>query len=457
MSDTGKNSPATEALSEAVQLDVTAYTSPEYAKAEQAKLWRKVWLQAGRIEEIPEVGSFLTYNLLDDSIIIVRTAADKIRAYHNVCPHRGRRLIDIPKGNLNTKGIKQQFVCGFHGWRFNLEGDNTHIIHKDDWNNSLTDSCTSLSSVNVDTWGGWLWINMDPDCESLQDYLAPAAGMLDPFELQNMRFRWRKWGVFDCNWKVAMEAFSETYHVQMTHPEFNKYGEFRGWAKVQGKHSNIGYEAPKNMDQNQSAKLRLGTNADPRISTAEMQRYTWDKANTNTTQTLVDAAERLVDELPEGTPPGEVLQHWLKSAREFDEARGVVWPTVDPAHVGKSGTAWQIFPNFQIGHAVNNALCYSARPYNNDPDKCIFEAAVFELFPEGGEPETEWEYCPATEEAWCYVLSQDFANMAAVQQGMKSYGFKGPRPNPYMERAIVNLHHQLSQYLGAGKPKSIDK
>ena len=94
--------------------------------------------------------------------------------------------------------------------------------------------------------------------------------------------------------------------------------------------------------------------ADPRNSTAEMQVYTWEQVNTNTTKTLVDAAVRLVDELPEGTPPDKVLKHWLDSARRDDAARGVIWPTVDPQHVGKSGTAWQIFPNFQIGHAVNN-------------------------------------------------------------------------------------------------------
>ena len=85
-----------------------------------------------------------------------------------------------------------------------------------------------------------------------------------------------------------------------------------------------------------------------------MQLYTWEQVNTNTTKTLVDAALRLVDELPEGTPADKVLKHWLDSARRDDAARGVIWPTVDPAHVGKSGTAWQIFPNFQIGHAVNN-------------------------------------------------------------------------------------------------------
>jgi phenylpropionate dioxygenase-like ring-hydroxylating dioxygenase large terminal subunit len=444
-----------EELSEAVTIGAEAYVSEDYARAERDKLWRRVWLMAGRLEEIPEVGSYLGFDILDDSLLVVRTAPDRISAYYNVCPHRGRRLVDTPPGARSACGRKQSFVCGFHGWCFNLDGENTHVLHKEDWRGALTPENTRLSELNVDTWGGWIWINMDPNCEPLRDYLEPVASMLDPFELQNMRYRWRKWGIFDCNWKVAMEAFNETYHVQTTHPEFNKFGEFRGWARVQGRHSNIGYDAPRNMDENQQAKLRIGSGADPRISTAEMQVYTWEKANTNTTQTLVDAALRLADELPEGTPPDKVLKHWLDSARRDDAARGVVWPTVDPAHVGRSGTAWQIFPNFQIGHAVNNALCYSARPFGYDPNKCIFEGAVYELFPKGGEPKTEWEYCPPTAEAWCYVLAQDFSNMAAVQRGMKSLGFRGTKPNPYMERSTANFHRNLAEYMGTGAPRRL--
>lgn len=450
MSDRGESVETAEALEEAVTFPAKAYISEDYARAERDRLWRKVWLQAGRIEDIPERGDYLTFDILDDSVLIVRSAPDAIQAYHNVCPHRGRRLVDTPESARNARGRRPHFTCAYHGWQFGLEGNNTKIIYKEDWQGHLTESCSKLSKVNIDTWGGWIWINLDPNCEPLRDYLEPAASMLDPFELQNMRCRWRKWGIFDCNWKVALEAFNETYHVQTTHPEFNKFGEFRGWARAQGKHSNIGYDAPKDMDENQQAKLRVGSGADPRVSTAEMQVYTWEKANTNTTQTLVDASLRLVDELPEGTPGDQVLKHWLESARRDDEARGVIWPTVDPAHVGESGTAWQIFPNFQIGHSVNNALCYNARPHGYNPDKCIFEAAVYQLFPKGEEPETEWEFSAATAEDWCYVLGQDFSNMAAVQQGMKSLGFSGPKPNPYMERSTANLHRNLAKYMGTG-------
>ena len=442
----------TEILSEPVTIGAEAYISEDYARAERDKLWRKVWLQAGRIEDMPDVGNYITYDIGDDSVIIVRTAADELKAYHNVCPHRGRRLIDTPPGQRNGRGTKTNLICGFHGWTFNLAGKCTYIPHQDDWQGALTDDRIALGKVSVDSWGDWVWINLDPGCGSLQDYLGVVPEMLDPYQLQNMRPRWRKWIVFDCNWKVAMEAFSETYHVQTTHPEFNAFGQFRGWARTHGLHSHIGYEAPKGLEED-AGKLRTGTGNDPRLSTAEMQVFTWENANTNTTQTLVDAAIRLKDELPEGTPAAEVSKHWIASARAADEKRGVFWPVVESARTAKSGTAWQIFPNFQIGHAVNNMLCYAARPYGTDPNKCIFEAAVYELYPVGEVPENEWEY--TARDDWPPVLQQDFTNMAAVQAGMRNMGFRGTQPNPYMERSVANLHRNLAAYLGVGEPERV--
>jgi nitrite reductase/ring-hydroxylating ferredoxin subunit len=435
-----------------VIIPVDAYVSDAYARAERDKLWRKVWLQAGRVEDIPEPGNFITYDIVDDSVLVVRRADGEIAAYNNVCTHRGRRLVDTPSGKRNARGKQSSFTCGFHAWNFNLDGQCSRLLQKAEWQGALTDARTRLGQVRVDTWGGFVWINLDPNCEPLRDYLEPAAGMLDPFQLENMRCRWRKWTVFDCNWKVALEAFNETYHVPGTHPEFMRFGAYVGWAKPQGKHSNIGYDAPRGLEEN-SAKLRLGS-GDPRISTAEMQRYTWEGVNTNTTKTLVDAAQRLEHELPEGTPAEQVLKHWLESARCEDAARGVIWPNVDPTHVARSGTAWQIFPNQQIGHAVNNMLCYQARPHGLDPNKCYFEVAVYELYPNHEGPETEWEF--AEPQAFPHVLRQDFSNMAAVQRGMKDVGYRGNMPNPKAEGAVINLHHNLAQYMGVGAPQRIE-
>ena len=438
----------------ATTISVEAYTSPEYALAERDRLWRKVWLQIGRLEDIPNVGDFITYEILDDSVIVARTGPDTIVAHHNVCPHRGRRLIDRKPDERNACGRRNQFICNFHGWRFDLDGTCNHVFDKDDWKGALTPENTHLAPVHVDTWGGWIFINLDPDCAPLQEYLAPVPEMLDPFELHNMRFRWRRWGIFDCNWKVAIEAFNETYHVRATHPEFVRFGDYRSGVQSHGLHSNMIYAAPEGMDEHKG-KLRLGEGGDPRISTAEMVTFTMENVNTNFTQTLMTAAQRLVDELPEGTPADEVLKHWLESARKDDEKRGVFWPKVDPEHVGKSGTSWQIFPNFLLGHAVNNVLFYNFRPYGYDPNKCIFEAATLELYPEGGEPKTEWEYLAVDDPRWGSVLPQDFSNMAAVQQGMKSFGFSGTKPNPFAENAVVNLHRNLARYMGTGAPKRL--
>src|SRR5918999_1972055 len=116
MTDTEMNSEEelAEALSLPVTIGVDAYISEQYARAERDKLWRRVWQQVGRVEEIPEVGNYLTYDILDDSILVVRTGPNEFTAHHNVCMHRGRRLIDTPDGAKNACGrTRKSFVCGF--------------------------------------------------------------------------------------------------------------------------------------------------------------------------------------------------------------------------------------------------------------------------------------------------------------------------------------------------------
>ena len=344
----------------------------EYVRAERDKLWRKVWQQVGRVEDLPKVGSYLTYDILDDSVMVVR-AGPNDSAHHNVCMHRGRRLVDIPDGAKSACGQRSRSSADSTAGPTTRTARAPTSANRQDWQGALTPENTHLATVNVDTWGGWMWINMDPDCEPLPDYLFPAAKILDPFGLQDMRCKWRKWLNFDCNWKVAMEAFNETYHVSTTHPEFNKFGEFRGWANAQGKHSNIGYDAPKDLEETKS-KIRLGTGADPRISTAEMQLYTMEETNATTTQTLVNAAKRLVDELPEGTPANKVLEHWLTSARRDDAARGVIWPTIDP-DIWQERHRVADLPELPDRTGPDHCAVLQ-RPARSgyDPDKCIFEA-----------------------------------------------------------------------------------
>jgi len=449
-----------EDLSEPLSYSVEAFISPEYAKAERDLLWPKVWQMAGRLEDIPEVGNFITYEICEDSIIIVRTAPDTIKAYHNVCPHRGRRLIDTPEGCNNACGTKKVFVCGFHGWSYDLDGKNVYVHEPQDWKGCLNDDITSLSPVHVDTWGGWIFINMDPDCVSLRAFLEPAASILDPFEFEKMRFKWRQWVIFDCNWKTALEAFMEPYHVAGTHTQMLNHGDYYAYSAPYGLHGVSGFDQrdPDLQMKQSSTVTRAGKGADPRISTYNLQNEIYTTVNNaSTTETLVNAAKRLVDELPEGTPAPDVIKHWLASAKADDAARGVVWPEITPEQMSKAGLAWHVFPNMSVLQGITFALCYRSRPYGDDPNKCIFESYAIERFPAGQEPKTEWVYGEPTQEKWGLVLSQDFSNMAAVQKGMRSRGFRGTLPNPHQEQKVTNFHRNLAKYMGTGAPRLLKK
>src|SRR5690606_37588168 len=134
---------------------------------------------ACRVEEIPNVGDYVVYDIVDDTILVTRSAADEISAFYNVCSHRGKRL-------ANGCGHARQFRCSYHAWRYNLKGENTFVLDGSDWEPPLPQQRLDLPKVRVDTWGGFVWINMDPGCEPLSDYLSPLAQLLDAFEFDKM-------------------------------------------------------------------------------------------------------------------------------------------------------------------------------------------------------------------------------------------------------------------------------
>jgi phenylpropionate dioxygenase-like ring-hydroxylating dioxygenase large terminal subunit len=457
-------------LSEPLVFPVEAFISRDYAEAEATKLWAKVWQQAGRVEEIPEVGSYITYNIAGDSILIVRAAEgdgpDAIRAYHNVCSHRGRRLVGDntgggpvvvkqARGAHSARGKQAKFGCNYHAWTFGHDGAASYIPDREDWGGALTESCTSLTPVKVGAWGGWLWINMDPQAGPLRDYLEPIATLLDPFQFDKMRYRFRFWGIFDCNWKVALEAFLEPYHVQGTHPQLLKYGDFYSFSKTFGLHGQTGFDSKQHRADGTAVDTsvhRAAGNDDPRMTVARMQKEFWDTIGASTSETLVRTAQRLPEELPEGTPAAEVHKYWLAKAKAEDAARGVVWPEITDAQYAAAGLALSIFPNMNLIPGPTFSLYYRCRPYGNDPDKCIYEAVALDRFPDGEAPDTEWTYVEQDLDKWPLVIAQDISNMVEIQRGYHSRGFRGNLPNPWQERKVTNLHYNLAKYMGTGAP-----
>ncbi|MFT3754448.1 MAG: SRPBCC family protein [Pseudoxanthomonas sp.] len=422
-----------------------SYLLPEYAKLEKERLWPRVWQIACREEELPRVGSYVTFEVAGESILVIRTSKDVggINAFYNVCQHRGRKLLE---GCGETNNI----YCRYHGWRWSLEGKIEHIQDREDWEGGLKDEELHLKKPLVDTWGGFVWINMDNAAEPLHDYLQPALGFLDPYEFEKMRYRWSKSFVLNCNWKVALEGFNEGYHVAATHPQLLPYFDDMTRAVVHGKHAMFHYNESKPYGQ-PSRRLNRPPLDDTRESVFKYMTMMDRELNAIISDNMAKiAAPRLIKDLPPGTKDYDTLMGLMQFTAEADIATGAGWPTITAEQMAGAGTDWHLFPNAITLMLPDGAIWYRARPYGDDPDYCQFDVMSLQRFPPGQEPKVErefyqdWRDCKQLGQ----ILTQDFSNFEQVQAGMKSRGFVGSLTNPKQETPVSNYHRVLHEYLG---------
>lgn len=427
------------------------YTSPDHARLEAEKLWSRVWQMACREEEIPNVGDYYTYEIVDQSVIVIRTAPDVIKAFHNVCPHRGRTITE-------GCGHAARLFCKFHGWSWKIDGTNTNVVDRHEWPfEIMKDEDINLLPVKVGQWSGWVYINLDPNSVSLAEHMAPASDFLDPFDMGGMNYHWRKSTIFNCNWKVALEAFNEGYHVQTTHSQMMR--NFDDWTQsyARGRHGHFGYWESMPIGS-RSPRLTGGApTEDLRPGIKDYMEDLHETLNSGGFLHMAHAARRVYDEVPEGTPPIEVLTKFGQFMYEYGLSLGMKWPDITPEQLDAAGIDWHLFPNQIILMGPTGLLGYRARPYGYDPDKCIFDVYSLRRYGRGDTPkvELEWSQDYEDKDFWGLILTQDFSNMAEIQKGLKSKAFKGCRPNPKQEAAVINFQRALTDFLENGYGQSL--
>ncbi|GBE67733.1 (2Fe-2S)-binding protein [Mycobacterium sp. MFM001] len=196
-------------------------TSPEFYAVEREAIFKRAWLNVARVEELPRVGSYLTKDIaaVGTSIIVVKGKDQKIRAFHNVCRHRGNKLVwnDFP--NEETKGVCRQFTCKYHGWRYDLDGALTFVQQESEFFD-LDRDAYGLRPVHCDVWNGFIFVNFDDEPrQTLREFLGPMVTGLDgyPFDKLTERYDWAADN--NSNWKIFADAFQEYYHVPSLHPQ----------------------------------------------------------------------------------------------------------------------------------------------------------------------------------------------------------------------------------------------
>ena len=417
--------------------------TPEFHRLEMERVWPRVWQAACREEEIPNPGDYVNYEIGHESILVVRNDTGDIRAFHNVCPHRGRRLRDDARGNMKS------IYCNYHAWSFNLDGKPTVILDRDDWQGcpAFSDDDLSLTKVKVGSWAGWVWINMDPDCEPLEEFLAPMAEKTSVFEWEKCRIRSYTTLIFPINWKVALEAFCEGYHATGTHPQLTKYGALY----LPGTEDTLADPGARHASHYGQFKFEsieeLGF-SDAREYVASNMLELHDTLHGIIHEAGAIAARRLLAEAPAGLTMLEAYEKFGALQKEEVLKSGAQWPERMQGH-DLMITEWQVFPNCSILPAAEGAFWYRARPNGDDPNSCIFDVFSLGRYAPGKEPKVSQQIFHNLEDFKGHnpILEQDFSNMIAVHKGMRSRWWKGARPSPVQESNVYNLHRVLHQYI----------
>ena len=411
--------------------DVSAerYFSRAWHDREVEKVWRKTWQFACREEHIPEVGDQTVYDIVDDSILVVRTAPDTVKAYVNSCLHRGTIL-------RTEAGHARQIRCPFHGWTWNLDG--TLKILPGQWDFPHVDKTKfCLPQVQVGRWGGFVFVNLDADCEPFESYLENLPEHFTDFRLEDRYVAAHVAKVMPCNWKLGMEAFTEAYHVPIAHPQVvTYYGD-----------SNTQYDVWPGV-RHVSRMLSVQGMPSPALKGV--------------------AEQTTVDDLRRDAPffagrPIEVGEGETARAKLAERAREKIGRSsgADMSALSDAEALdlieYLLFPNMVPWGGQALPIVYRFRPNGNDPDSHLMEIMfLFAKAADGShpppakinllEPGRDWKDAPELGSA-AMVADQDTDNLMRIQRGLKASKKPGVTLARYQESRIRHFHETLDAYL----------
>lgn len=194
---------------DATPLSGVMYTSPEVADLERERIFTHEWIGVGREDELTQPGDYLTLDIADYPIVVVRDKEGLLRALSNVCRHRGT-VIKEGKGKAGV------LTCPYHGWTYNLDGSLRAAPYMADATSFDLDQIC-LPEYPVESWHGFVFVNLDAEAEPLGPGLKALDQYFDMNKANDLRTVFRDHSEIACNWKIFMENFCESYHIFHVH------------------------------------------------------------------------------------------------------------------------------------------------------------------------------------------------------------------------------------------------
>jgi nitrite reductase/ring-hydroxylating ferredoxin subunit len=412
-------------------IDRRRYFDPAYAAREKALLWNRCWQMAAREEDIPEPGDYVVYQAGDTSLLVTRQADGSIRAHVNACLHRGRQLRD-------ADGHAADFRCPFHGFSWEIDGRCRALVNG--WDFAHVDPAAfSLPGVAVGRWGGFVFVNPGPNPEPFERFLEflPEHYATRGWDLSKRVKAVHVRKAHRCNWKVALEAFIESFHVTETHrgamsylgdamTQYDVWEGFRTTRMISPRGLHSPNMAPISDEEVFRAGLRpaLGAAADAVALPAGM----------TARAAMGDARRRAL--LADGLDVADVTDCELVDTIQY-----------------------HVFPNLVFWAGWGSYLVYRFLPLGDDPDSCVMEVMFLLPVPPGKDIAVAREpqdigFDLSHREApqlggFAAVFDEDMSNLSAIQKGLKAMRTAGPQTGAVQEARIRHFHRCLDAFMGA--------
>lgn len=403
-------------------LDKDRYTAPGALAAEWERVWTRCWLFAGLASDVREPGDYFVYNLGRESIVVLRGEDGELRAFYNVCQHRGNRIF------ANEIGCVRQVACPYHGWRYALDGTLAVVPDSHRFCPAIDTTARSLKPVQLAVRAGLVWLNMDPQAPALEEFLGPVLERLAAYRIEELVLARHQSVRIAANWKTVRDNFLEQYHVDFIHPQHATLvdccnSENTLWpfghsaSRVKGYVTDSRYPVPERTPEHLAVLLR-GLGLEPADFDGRVEQI----------REAVQRRKRALGaEL--GFDYAELADDQLTDIWQFD-----------------------LFPNTFMTVQAEEVWIFGPRPHPTDPDVCSFDMWTLQVPVElGCDPARALTLNPglgasrddarpprelftqedvlAGRHSLNVTVDQDICYLADMQAGMHSRGF---------DRAVLN-------------------
>ena len=360
------------------------YISEDYLRYERDKVFFNKWTVIGVGSSIPKSGDAITYNLLGIPLIILRDKKMNVRVFHNVCSHRGYKLLE------KSCNLKNVIRCPYHSWSYDFEGNlvatphlgglNIHNSKKFEKKNS------GLKSIKTKVWMDIIFVNINSNEIEFDEYIKPLEQRWSKFidkSDQKLIVHSNDFGNFDlevkCNWKFAIENYCESYHLPTIHPELNKVSNINDHYHIQGLPNRFAGQGSKKYDQPIRGNKKFDTFPN------------WDK-------------------------------DWLKNSEYV-----------------------ALFPNVMIGLHIDHFYVFWLEPISTN--KTIEHMEMYYVGEKSANGEELKDLRKENSRFWKDVMLEDISAIEGMQEGRNSPVYNGGNFSPIMDQPTHQFHKWVSNTL----------